>query len=448
MFPFEGELSVDEARRAEAGRDFGRLVERVPRAVLYPRCAEDVVLAVQYARQHGLRIGARGQGHCTRGQALVEDGLVVDTRHLDSIEVGSGWAIAGSGCLWSALLRRTVETGQTPPTLTDYLDLSIGGTLSVGGVGGQSFRYGMQTDNVLALKVVTGTGELIECSARENADLFQACRGGLGQFGIIVAARVKLVPAPDRVVIYDLRYRDSRSFLADQELLVEDNRFDYVLGNVLSEAGGWAFSIELVKYLSPTASAVSDAELLAGLSFVPGGVQRREQGFFEYAHRLGPVIEQLKAAEGGRTFHPWMDLFVSADSVAALLDLALREIAPEQLTNGYVMTYPLVRGVCDTPFVQLPQHPHCFLFDILPQISAKFPTDLARFEDACRRVYDAARSLGVSVYPIGHPIETMVESDWRRQLGVAWDGLHAAKVRFDPNSVLTPGVRVFPVGAR
>ena len=66
--------------------------------------------------------------------------------------------MVGAGATWRAVLGATLARGLTPPVLTNYLGLSVGGTLAVGGIGGTSSRYGMQTDNVLALDVVTGDG--------------------------------------------------------------------------------------------------------------------------------------------------------------------------------------------------------------------------------------------------------------------------------------------------
>ena len=65
-----------------------------------------------------------------------------------------------AGVRWIELLQATVPQGKSPPTLTDFIELSIGGTLSVGGIGGQAFRWGLQVDNVLELEVITGRGEL------------------------------------------------------------------------------------------------------------------------------------------------------------------------------------------------------------------------------------------------------------------------------------------------
>jgi cytokinin dehydrogenase len=93
----------------------------------------------------------------------------------------------------------TLTHGYTPPVLTDYLRLTVGGTLSVGGVSGTSWRYGAQVDNVEELTVVTGAGKTVKCSESENRSLFEAVLAGQGQCGVMVGARLRLVPAPELV---------------------------------------------------------------------------------------------------------------------------------------------------------------------------------------------------------------------------------------------------------
>src|SRR5260370_7034813 len=98
--------------------------------------------------------------------------------HSDRVEVSSG-------VLWRTLLQATLARGLTPPVLPDYLDLSIGGVLSVGGIGGTSYRYGAIVDHVLELQVVTGMGELETCSPTHHRDLFETALAELGHFAII-----------------------------------------------------------------------------------------------------------------------------------------------------------------------------------------------------------------------------------------------------------------------
>jgi len=104
------------------------------------------------------------------------------------------------GALWEEVLKRCLsEFRLAPRSWTDYLGLTVGGTLSNAGVSGQAFRYGPQTSNVTELEVVTGKGETLVCSETQNSELFFATLGGLGQFGIITRARVAVQPAPDMV---------------------------------------------------------------------------------------------------------------------------------------------------------------------------------------------------------------------------------------------------------
>jgi len=79
------------------------------------------------------------------------------------------------------VLAATLPRGRTPPVLPDYLDLSVGGTLVVGGVGSRTWRQGTVSDTVVELRVVTGRGEQVSCSPTRNPRLFDAVRAGLGQ---------------------------------------------------------------------------------------------------------------------------------------------------------------------------------------------------------------------------------------------------------------------------
>src|SRR5260370_17546954 len=117
--------------------------------------------------------------------------------HSDRVEVSSG-------VLWRTLLQATLARGLTPPVLPDYLDLSIGGVLSVGGIGGTSYRYGAIVDHVLELQVVTGMGELETCSPTQQRDLFESVLPGLGQCGVIVKATLRLVQTRTHPLFFHL----------------------------------------------------------------------------------------------------------------------------------------------------------------------------------------------------------------------------------------------------
>ncbi|KAF1864435.1 hypothetical protein Lal_00021857 [Lupinus albus] len=131
-------------------------------------------------------IAARGQGHSVNGQAMADDGVVVNMTRLGDFRNGSGIIVCdeyvdvGGEQIWIDVLHATLERGLTPLSWTDYLYLSVGGTLSNAGISGQTFRFGPQISNVIELDVVTGKGDFVTCSAVNNAETFYAVLGGLG----------------------------------------------------------------------------------------------------------------------------------------------------------------------------------------------------------------------------------------------------------------------------
>lgn len=198
-----------------AGKDFGGMHSTQPLAVIRPSGSEDISKVIKLAsRTPNLTVAARGNGHSINGQASAHKGLVIDMKsienynhnnnirievHDDADDDAVSYVDVSGGTLWSDVLFRCVSSGLAPKSWTDYLDLTVGGTLSNAGVSGQAFRYGPQTSNVTQLEVVTGKGDILTCSDSLNSDLFFSVLGGLGQFGIITKARIPLQPAPDMV---------------------------------------------------------------------------------------------------------------------------------------------------------------------------------------------------------------------------------------------------------
>ncbi|EWM19346.1 FAD-binding protein, partial [Kutzneria sp. 744] len=233
-------LLRDSATLTRVSTDFGGMIRRRPDAVLVPRTAADIAEVIR----GGGPVTARGRGHSTHGQSLVDSGVLVDMTGLGAVHrVEPGHVVVDGGASWRTVLGATLPHGLTPPVLTDFLDLSVGGTLSLGGIGGTSHRHGSQADNVLELEVVTGTGAVVTC--RPGSDLFRAVLGGLGQCGIITRATIKLIPAPSTVLHRKVRYPDTASLNAAQRDLVLGGQCDYVEGFIVQD-GGWSHVLETV----------------------------------------------------------------------------------------------------------------------------------------------------------------------------------------------------------
>lgn len=153
-----------------AARDFGAVVSEAPIAVMQPESPADIArLLGALSSSSGPRaaVAARGAGHSLHGQAQARGGIVVETRALPRlVEVvrredgdggGDAYADVGGGALWVEVLEECLRAGLAPRSWTDYLYLTVGGTLSNGGISGQAFKHGPQISNVLQLEVVTGT---------------------------------------------------------------------------------------------------------------------------------------------------------------------------------------------------------------------------------------------------------------------------------------------------
>jgi cytokinin dehydrogenase len=206
---------------ATASSDFGGTVCAVPAAVIHPMTTADVVSTIHLATgtQH-LTVAARGNGHSISGQSLSHSGLVLNMRSLDpkmellTLPNGQCCADVSGGALWEEVLDWSVKNyNMAPVSWTDYLGLTVGGTLSNGGVSGQAFRHGPQVANVVHMEVVTGDGECHACSPMDRSELFYAVLGGFGQFGVITRAHIPLQPAPHMVRLKFMLIKKTLLFL-------------------------------------------------------------------------------------------------------------------------------------------------------------------------------------------------------------------------------------------
>jgi FAD/FMN-containing dehydrogenase len=103
---------------------------------------------------------------------------------------------------------------------------SVGGTLGVGGIDVNSARLGCSADQAISLQVVTPTGEIVECSDSENAELFQRVILGYGQFGVITEATLKIRPYTPLAMHY-YYYSTLREAIEDLQMLDAGDASDY-----------------------------------------------------------------------------------------------------------------------------------------------------------------------------------------------------------------------------
>ena len=177
----------------------GAAANRTPAVVVLAACAADVVKAIVFARAASLSFAVKGGGHSAAGYCLAPGGLVLDMSRMHASEI----VTAGSG----AVLQ--VEAGAIFGPLYSHLNgtgwLLAGGGCSTVGVagfvlgGGLSFlsrAYGLASDNLLSLELVTADGRgpfTVSATDPAQAELFWALRGGGGgNFGVVTQLTMQL----------------------------------------------------------------------------------------------------------------------------------------------------------------------------------------------------------------------------------------------------------------
>ena len=166
-----------------------------PQAVLLAARADDVLVAVRFARDAGVPVRFLATGHGSHGP--LEGGLLVNLAALDDVRVDAAARTAtfGGGVRWSAVIAAAAPHGLAPVTGSST-NVGAVGFLLGGGLGPLSRSLGVGSDRLVSLRVVTGEGELVTASADESPELFWALRGGKGGLGAVVEATVELVALP------------------------------------------------------------------------------------------------------------------------------------------------------------------------------------------------------------------------------------------------------------
>lgn len=436
----DGELVFDAQALADASSDFGAIVSKTPWAVLRPSSANDISAMIRFARRHRLQVAMRGQAHSVFGQAQAEAGIVIDSRTLSTIrEITPQSALVDAGVTWRALLHEADAHGLTPRVLTDYLDLSIGGVLSVGGIGGATHRFGFVADNCIELTVVTGEGELVRCSSTRQPRLFYAVLGGLGQCAIIVQARIALTRTQPLARVHQLTYTDLEAFLRDQRTACSDERFDFLQGMVsMQPSGGLAYVLQGAHWYAPD-HPPSESSSLQGLS--PASAEVQDLPYTAWASRVDSFVSQWQAAGVWTTPHPWCDLFLPDDRVQDFAAQALGELTPVELGAGVILLYPFKRAPLTRPLIRVPDTEILWLFDIL-RVPIPGTISVEALLAKNRALLDRTNLAGGKRYPIS--AVALSPDEMPGHYGDAWRGFRKAKSTWDPDNVLTPGQAIFP----
>jgi FAD/FMN-containing dehydrogenase len=177
------------------------MIDRRPAVIVQCAEANDVSLAIAFAREHGLEISVRGAGHNIAGNAVCDNGLLIDLSTMKRVRVDAQKrrAHVEPGATLADFDEAAQSHGLATPvginSTTGIAGLTLGG-----GFGWLVRKYGLTIDNLISADLVTADGKQVTVSEAENADLFWAIRGGGGNFGIVTRFEFQLHPVGPEIL--------------------------------------------------------------------------------------------------------------------------------------------------------------------------------------------------------------------------------------------------------
>jgi FAD/FMN-containing dehydrogenase len=189
-------LVPGDAGYADEVATFNLAVVHHPSVVVGATGTEDVAAAVRWAAARDLPIAVHATGH---GPIRPVEGgaLLVTTARMAAVAVDPAQATATvrGGARWSDVLAAAEPHGLSAVTGSSSQVGVIGFSLG-GGMGPLSRRYGFGADRVRSVEIVTADGRVRCLGPDSDPDLFWAVRGGKGNFGVVTAVEIALVPVP------------------------------------------------------------------------------------------------------------------------------------------------------------------------------------------------------------------------------------------------------------
>ncbi|MHB1301302.1 MAG: FAD-linked oxidase C-terminal domain-containing protein [Burkholderiales bacterium] len=192
---------------------------KLPMAVLLPSSVEEVQGILRLCSDHGVPVVARGAGTGLSGGALpLNDGVLLSLSRFDriiDIDPEQRTATVQPGVRNLAISEAAAPHGlYYAPDPSSQIACTIGGNVAENSGGVHCLKYGLTVHNLLALKVVTMEGELVEIGSgapdSQGYDLLALMTGSEGLLGVIVEVTVKLLARPERAQVLLAAFDDVR----------------------------------------------------------------------------------------------------------------------------------------------------------------------------------------------------------------------------------------------
>ena len=425
----------------EYSGDFGRLVKGDPAGVVFPTSAQQVQSIIKFANNNGLKLTLRAGGYSQGGQTIAPSGAVtLDCSKMTQIAVPNlkeGTIKVQAGATWRQVISATAMHKLIPVVTAFFPDLSVAGVLSVGGIGGNSHRFGTVNANVKELEVITGEGEHIICN-HVRADIFNSVLSGIGRCGVIISATLKLKKYKQYVQTYYLTYDDYTSWFKAQGALAKGENFDYLesfchpvsLG-LHPVANGWGPLTKWIYSIQVSREFDSKEPLPFGCN--PPILEDSTSDTIDFRMRYGARAAMMKESGNWKLPHPWFEIILSPKDMAKALPTILKMLPPVLVSDGLGYRVFGINNIHTPRSFMGSEHDTLMGFAILPGgvPEANFPAVLAALKDIDKYL----KQFGGKRYISGF-MGTSPDFSWQQYYGDYYQRWVALKRQLDPNNVL------------
>ncbi|MBV9604796.1 MAG: FAD-binding protein [Solirubrobacterales bacterium] len=415
-------------------------------AIALPTTAEQAAQTVAWCYEHDVPITPRGGGTGFTGGAVPTDGGVVlglerlnQLRHLDP---GLWRAAAEAGMITSDLRRRARENGLFyPPDPGSAEQSHLGGNIATNAGGPHAFKYGVTGAWITGLEVVLAPGELVKLGGaiRKDVagyDLKSLLIGSEGTLGIVTAAWVKLIPAPEAALPLAAVYSDARTGCAAIEAALSSGTIPAALeyldaGAVRATRG--AFPVE-----------IPDAASFMVIADADGTAEEAAKSHDELQQALGEDALLIHAPTQNKDINAlwrWRDgasLAVTAQRGGKVSEDIV--VPVDRLREAIEQTVEIGRRhdprTCSWGHAGDGNLHSTFMID------RDDPGELHRAEQAAQELFALAVELGGSISG-EHGVGLVKNGQLARQWAPEAIAMHVAiKRAFDPKGLLNPGKKL------
>ncbi|MFF0277161.1 FAD-binding oxidoreductase [Streptomyces sp. NPDC094447] len=192
-----GDPGYDEARALHNG-----MIDHRPSVIAQCESQADVSNAVLFGRSCELPIAVRGGGHSVAGTSVIDGSLVVDLRRMHTVVVDpEDMTVRVGGGTTMGQMDHACQPFHLATTGGRVSTTGIGGFTLGGGSGWLERKFGLASDNLLAVDLITAEGRHVHTDAEEHPDLFWALHGGGGNFGVATSLTLRLHELPRMSIV-------------------------------------------------------------------------------------------------------------------------------------------------------------------------------------------------------------------------------------------------------